>query len=82
MKWTVKLGTEGVYWWEAATPVGDLVVEYPDPFEVMDWEARWYRDSHDCEGVLIATAKGEEACKQAAVKAMRKRAQAWVRAFR
>lgn len=82
MKWDLILGSEGIYWFEAKTPVGDLVVEYPNPMEVADWEARWYRDSCDCEGALIATGKGPEACKQAAIKAMRKRAAAWSRAFR
>lgn len=81
MKWTVQLGSEGTYYWQAETPIGDLAVEYPDPFEVMDWEARWYY-GRDCEGEVIASGKTAEACKLAAVAAMRKRAQAWTRVFR
>ena len=82
MKWAIETNGEGIYWWAAQTPVGELVVEYPDPMESMDWEARWYPHPSDIDGVLLCSARGEETCKVEAVKAMRKRAQQWARAFK
>ena len=72
MKWETVLTEEGCYWHRAKVAPGvTVVVEYPDPMKVSDWNATLLLDDGSDSEVPLCSAPTRDECKASAELAVR-----------
>lgn len=77
MKWETVLTEEGCYWQRAKVGPGlTVVVEYPDPMKVSDWNATLMADDDVDNDTFLCSSPTREQCKaqaEVAIRALAKR---------